>query len=98
MFALQIPFYVVSMVVVRYISAVGRNVVLMIGAFGNVTINGVLNYWFMPLWGVTGIALSTVFVYIFSASVMTAYTFWHLRKQLRQVDLSQPVAIQPRAF
>ena len=65
-YALQIPFYVCGMMFVRVISSLKANQILLVGSFLNLTINVALNYLFMRIWGVVGIALSTVCVYLFS--------------------------------
>ena len=65
-YALQMPFYVCGIMFVRLISSLRRNHVLVVVSFGNVAMNIVLNHVFMRIWGVTGIALSTVCVYLFS--------------------------------
>ena len=65
-YALQIPFYVCGIMFVRLISSLKTNQVLVIGSFANLVVNIVLNHVFMQIWGVTGIALSTVCVYLFS--------------------------------
>lgn len=65
-YALQIPFYVCGMMFVRVISSLKANQILLVGSFLNLIINVALNYLFMRIWGVVGIALSTVCVYLFS--------------------------------
>lgn len=65
-YALQIPFYIASILVVRLISAMRTNQILMWGSGYNLIINIVLNYLFMQWFGVSGIALSTSCVYVFS--------------------------------
>lgn len=69
-FALQIPFYVAGMLVVRLISAMRTNQILMYGSACNLVINIVLNYLFTQWLGVSGIALSTSCVYVFSFSLL----------------------------
>ncbi|MBW4646795.1 MAG: murein biosynthesis integral membrane protein MurJ [Goleter apudmare HA4340-LM2] len=64
-FAFQIPFYVANILVVRLISAMQLNQILMQVSGVNLIINVVLNYVFMQLMGISGIALSTSCVYIF---------------------------------
>jgi len=66
-YALQIPFYLVSILVVRLISAVQRNRLLLWASAINLIINVTLNYVLMRWIGVAGIALSTTLVYIFSS-------------------------------
>jgi putative peptidoglycan lipid II flippase len=64
-FAFQIPFYVANILVVRLISAMQLNQILMQVSGLNFIINIVLNYVFMQWMGISGIALSTSCVYIF---------------------------------
>ncbi|WP_334994790.1 murein biosynthesis integral membrane protein MurJ [Nostoc sp.] len=72
-FALQIPFYIAGTLVVRLISAMQANHILMWGSAYNLIINIVLNYVFMQWFDVIGIALSTTCVYIFSFLFLTHY-------------------------
>lgn len=69
-FALQIPVRGSGILVVRLISAMRSNQILMWGSGCNVIINIVLNYLFMQWFGVSGIALSTSCVYLFSFSFL----------------------------
>jgi putative peptidoglycan lipid II flippase len=66
LFAFQIPFYIASIVVVRLISSLRANYVLMWGAGINLIVNVGLNILFIHLMGLKGIALSTSFVYLIS--------------------------------
>jgi putative peptidoglycan lipid II flippase len=66
LYVLQIPFYLLGILVVRLISASKANHVLMWGAAINFCLNIGLNYLFMQWWGVAGIALSTSVVYMIS--------------------------------
>lgn len=65
-FALQIPFYVAGIFMVNLITAMRLNHILMWVSVFNLIINIVLNYLFLQLLGVKGIALSTSCVYLFS--------------------------------
>ncbi len=65
-FAIQIPFYIGCMLIVRITSAIRNNQILIWGSACNLIVNIGLNYLFMQWWGVAGIALSTSFVYVFS--------------------------------
>jgi putative peptidoglycan lipid II flippase len=64
-FAFQIPFYVSGILVVRLISSIRANHILMWAAVFNLLINISLNYLFIQWLGVQGIALSTSCVYFF---------------------------------
>lgn len=65
-FALQIPFYAAGIPLVRAISALRANHILMIGCAINLVTCVVLNYVFSRWIGVAGIALSTSAVYAVS--------------------------------
>jgi putative peptidoglycan lipid II flippase len=65
-FAFQIPFYVAGIVVVRLISSLRANHILMWGAAINLVVNIGFNILFIHYLGLKGIALSTSFVYLIS--------------------------------
>jgi putative peptidoglycan lipid II flippase len=65
-YCLQIPFYVLGMVFVRFISSVRRNDLLMYAAAINLVVDIVMNLVLMRIWGVAGIALSTSIVMMIS--------------------------------
>jgi putative peptidoglycan lipid II flippase len=62
-YLIQIPFYTLSVLYVRFLSAARRNHMLMYGAVISLILDVVLNVIFMRFWGVSGIALSTSAVY-----------------------------------
>ncbi len=64
--ALQIPFYLGGLLVVRMISAMKANYILLWGAVLNLVVNYITDYLLMKLYGVAGISFSTSFVYIVS--------------------------------
>jgi len=66
LFAIQIPFYVASIVIVRLISSMRANHLLMWGSAINLVANIILNIVFIKLIGLKGIALSTSCVYLIS--------------------------------
>lgn len=80
LYALQIPFYVAGILVVRLISSMCANHILMWGAVINLTVNVCLNYFFMKLIGVAGIALSTSCVYLISFS----FLFYYCQRLLKE--------------
>jgi putative peptidoglycan lipid II flippase len=63
---LEIPFYTVGILAVRMIAALKKTVVLVWGAVISLVLNVTLNYLFMQVLGVAGIALSTSVVYLVS--------------------------------
>jgi putative peptidoglycan lipid II flippase len=72
--ALQIPFYIAGILMVRLISSMLASYVLMIGNFINLAVCISLNYIFMRKFGVAGIALSTSCVYL--VSFLFLYFSW----------------------
>jgi len=79
MFLLQVPVFMVSMVLVRLISALRANRILMWGSALNLTVNIALTYVLMRLLGVVGIALATSLMY----AVSLAYLWFSADRLLR---------------
>ena len=80
LYALQIPFYISAIFVVRLINSLGVNHFLAWGSSINLLVNIVANYFFMQLIGVKGIALSTSCVYLISFTFLYLLTKKHLKK------------------
>lgn len=64
LFVLQVPFYIGGILLVRVISSLQSNQVLMWGSGFNLVVKIVLNYVFVRWIGVAGIALSTSLMYL----------------------------------
>jgi putative peptidoglycan lipid II flippase len=69
--ALQIPFYLGGILVVRMLSAFKANKLIMWIAFINMIVNISTDYLLMKFYGVAGISLSTSVVYFFSFSMLS---------------------------
>jgi len=80
-YALQIPFYVANILLVRLISAFQANHILMWGSAINLIVNIGLNYIFMKMLGISGIALSTSCLYVICLSFTSYWCFYLLRRQ-----------------
>lgn len=81
-YALQIPFFLVGLLGVRFISSMrGNHLLLWIGA-ANVVSNIIGNLVFMRLFGVAGIAMSTTLVYALSCVLILFAIRNLLRKEL----------------
>jgi putative peptidoglycan lipid II flippase len=80
-YCLQIPFYVVSMLFVRFISSVRRNDLLMYAAAINLVIDIVMNLVLMRWLGIAGIALSTSIVAVISVVFLWACSFKVMSKR-----------------
>ena len=81
---LQIPLYLAGIIVVRLMSALKANHILMWGCVLNCLINVILNYIFMQWLQVAGIALATFVVYLVSVTFLSY--------MLRQVLIGQEEA------
>jgi putative peptidoglycan lipid II flippase len=81
MYAIQIPFYVCNILVIRLISALQANQILMWGSLLNALVNILLNIVFIKLMGVRGIALSTSCMYVICVCFTSYYCLKILRKR-----------------
>jgi putative peptidoglycan lipid II flippase len=79
-YALQIPFYMMSILVVRAISALKANRILMWAALVNMFTNIGFNYLFIQVFGIVGIAVSTSLVYFGSWLMVTVGLYRVLRR------------------
>jgi putative peptidoglycan lipid II flippase len=76
-YLLQIPFYFVGILIVRLISSVRANHILMQGAVLNLVAKIAFNYLLMQRFGVAGIALATTLVYVLSLVFCTTMVYRH---------------------
>jgi putative peptidoglycan lipid II flippase len=89
-YAIQIPFFVWSMLFVRFITAIRHNKVLMYASAINLILDISLNLALMPSLHVAGIALSTSIVYIVSLIMVSAWSLRFLsQKQTSHFPLVQ---------
>ena len=73
MFSFQIPFYLLSITLVRFLTAFNLNLFSIISSSMSVLINVICNYIFIDEYGVAGIALSTSIVILFSFLIKYVY-------------------------
>lgn len=73
-YSIQIPFYILGMLFVRFLSSIRRNDILMYGAGISLVLDVILNLALMKLWGVAGIALSTSLVYAASCLYLSLWS------------------------
>jgi len=78
-YLLQIPIYMLVVLIVRLISSLRANKLLMWAALGNFSLNLILDYVFSLFWGVAGIALSTTVVHTVSLCFLS-YTLLRLMR------------------
>lgn len=82
LFLLQIPFYFLGILMVRLISSLNMNAILMQAAIINLLCKIVFNYLLMQRLGAAGIALSTTLVYV----VSFIYCSIMLYKQIKTLE------------
>jgi putative peptidoglycan lipid II flippase len=80
-YAIQVPFYICSMLFVRFIMAVRRNDVLMYVSGINLVLDIALNLVLMRVWQVAGIALSTSIMYIVAFSMVSIWSIRFLKQE-----------------
>jgi putative peptidoglycan lipid II flippase len=80
--SLQIPFYLAGILVVRTISSLSANQILIWGNVLSLTTNVVFNLLFMRWLGVAGITLSTSVMYVFAF----AFLYFSYSRLLRQLE------------
>ncbi len=79
MFSFQIPFYLLSIIIVRFLTAFNLNLFTIVSSSLMVAINFACNYIFIKKYGVSGIALSTSIVMIFGFLFQYAYVLIKLK-------------------
>jgi putative peptidoglycan lipid II flippase len=89
-YALQIPFYVGAIFVVRLINSMRINYLLAWGSGLNLIVNIIGNYVFMMWFGVGGIALSTSLVYLFSFLFLLFFVNQNLNKKYPPITHTNP--------
>lgn len=88
---LQVPLYLIGILIVRLISSLKANSVLMWGCVINFGVNVVLNYVLMQWLQVAGIALSTAVVYLVSVIYLSVM----LQRVLKQCEVQEAVQSRP---
>jgi putative peptidoglycan lipid II flippase len=86
MYLLQVPFYSLGILFVRLISSLQANHVLMWGTVISFIVNITLDYVFMRVMGVAGIALSTSVVYLLSCGFLALMLHKKMRERTRPED------------
>lgn len=80
--AAQIPFHTLGILFVRLLSSLKLNSLMFVSNIISVVLNISLNYVFMQYWGLIGIALSTVLVYVAAAVFMGIVVYRRLAANL----------------
>ena len=86
-YALQIPFFVVWILLTRVLWSLQANFVFTLAAASNLALNIALDFFLSQLLGVVGIALATSIVYMILACMVSAVVFTLLRKRIQRVSV-----------
>lgn len=78
------PILALGMIGVRLLNALQFNKLIMYYSIVNVVLNIVLNIWFIDLFGLKGVALSTSFVYFVNALLVWSSVAWFFRNKMKK--------------
>ncbi|PWI29339.1 virulence factor MviN [Flavobacteriaceae bacterium LYZ1037] len=67
------PFYICDNIIVQYLTSLNKNAFMAYVSFGSMTLNIILDFIFMKLYGVYGIVLCTTTIYIIRSLVLFSY-------------------------
>lgn len=95
LYAIQIPFFAVSILHVRLLSALKRNEILMYAAAINLSLDVVFNIICMRFWGVAGIALSTSLFYVVSCTFVVISASYALKSAEATLEVPAPCVALP---
>jgi putative peptidoglycan lipid II flippase len=84
MYLLQVPFYLICMLFVRFVTAIRSTHVMVWGNVINLVVCVTLTYVLMKILGVVGIALATSVMYLVSCAFLVAVSFFLLRTHDRK--------------
>lgn len=73
MYLIQLPFYIVGIVMNKYLTAINKNNFLVLSSFVSLSLNIVLNYILMQFMGTKGLALATSMVSLGNSLVIYLY-------------------------
>ncbi|ARV62582.1 murein biosynthesis integral membrane protein MurJ [Nostocales cyanobacterium HT-58-2] len=90
-FALQIPFYLGNVLLLKLIISMGKNKILIWVNGFNLLIDIILNYLFMQWIGIKGIALSTSSVYVFSFLILLFFANKQLNFYKRNAKINHGI-------
>lgn len=76
MYLLQVPAFILEILLVRLISSLKSNKFLLVGTMLSLLLNVILNYVFMEWLGVIGIALSSSLMHVVSAGYLICIALW----------------------
>ena len=81
---IYIPFYLCTLINVRFLTAVNKNKFMAWTSFWNLLVNLLLNVIFMKYFGVYGLALSTTVTYMISSLIYMGFTYKQFKNAIQQ--------------
>lgn len=79
---LYIPFYLCTLVTVKFLTAINKNGFMAWTSLWNLALNLLLNIVFVKFYGVYGLVLSTTVVYIISSFIYVGFSYKQFKKHL----------------
>ncbi len=76
----NVPFYLCTLIIVKFLTSVNKNMFMAKISFLNLLVNITLNFIFIQYYGVFGLALSTTIVLIVSSGFYFGYTYKQYKK------------------
>lgn len=78
-----VPFYLCTLVTVKFLTAINKNVFMAWASLWNLILNLALNYIFIKIYGIYGLILSTTCVYILNSFIYVGFTIGQYRLHLK---------------
>lgn len=74
-----VPFYISSIIIIKFLTSINKNTYMFYASVLNLVLNLVLNYYFVKMYNINGLAMATTIVYIVNFVVLFAFVN-HQRK------------------
>jgi len=65
-----VPFYISSIIIIKFLTSINKNAYMFYASILNLVLNLVLNYYFVKMYNVNGLAFATTIVYIINFGVL----------------------------
>lgn len=65
-----VPFYISSIIIIKFLTSINKNAYMFYASILNLVLNLVLNYYFVKMYNVNGLAIATTIVYIVNFGVL----------------------------
>lgn len=77
---IYVPFYISSIIIIKFLTSINQNAYMFYASILNLILNIVLNYYFVKMYNINGIAIATTLVYISNFLVLILFLN-HQRKR-----------------